>query len=186
MGSKLRISLVLTLLPTNMYKITLAVCLSVAAALPLEDTPDVAAAKEAFATVYKSVEAGDHINLRPVNNDVQAKQIPNMYLDDTADVTAAKEAFMAEFRSVEAGGLMAKQAPAPVAAMPEVAPVQVYSHLAHYPMVYNNMLYHHNIVPAQVQYTVPSVYHHAAPLHYAYAHPYVMPVAAEHKMVEEA
>ena len=38
----------------------------------------------------------------------------------------------------------------------------------------------------QVQYTVPSVYHHAAPLHYAYAHPYVMPVAAEHKMVEEA
>ena len=133
---------------------TLAVCLSVAAALPLEDTPDVAAAKEAFATVYKSVEAGDHINLRPVNNDVQAKQIPNMYLDDTADVTAAKEAFMAEFRSVEAGGLMAKQAPAPVAAMPkvaEVAPVQVYSHLAHYPMVYNNMLYHHNIVPAQVQ-----------------------------------
>merc|ERR1712073_117934 len=126
------------------YKITLAVCLSVAAALPLEDTPDVA---------------------------------------------AAKEAFMAEFRSVEAGGLMAKQAPAPVAAMPkvaEVAPVQVYSHLAHYPMVYNNMLYHHNIVPAQVQYTVPSVYHHAAPLHYAYAHPYVMPVAAEHKMVEEA
>merc|ERR1711963_53402 len=134
MGSKLRISLVLTLLPTNMYKITLAVCLSVAAALPLEDTPDVAAAKEAFATVYKSVEAGDHINLRPVNNDVQAKQ-----------------------------------APAPVAAMPkvaEVAPVQVYSHLAHYPMVYNN------IVPAQVQYTVPSVYHHATPLHYAYAHPY--------------
>ena len=37
-----------------------------------------------------------------------------------------------------------------------------------------------------MQYTVPSVYHHAAPLHYAYAHPYVMPVAAEHKMVEEA
>merc|ERR1711884_212553 len=103
MGSKLRISLVLTLLPTNMYKITLAVCLSVAAALPLEDTPDVAAAKEAFATVYKSVEAGDHINLRPVNNDVQAKQIPNMYLDDTADVTAA------------------------MPQVAEVAPVQVYS-----------------------------------------------------------
>ena len=43
----------------------------------------------------------------------------------------------------------------------------------------------------QVQYTVPSVYHHAAPLHYAYAHPYMgvsgmMTVAAEHKMVEEA
>merc|ERR1711884_342112 len=174
MGSKLRISLVLTLLPTNMYKITLAVCLSVAAALPLEDTPDVAAAKEAFATVYKSVEAGDHINLRPVNNDVQAKQIPNMYLDDTADVTAAKEAFVAAMPKVA-----------------EVAPVQVYSHQAHYPMVYNNMLYHHNIVPAQVQYTVPSMCHHAAPLHYAYAHPYMgvsgmMTVAAEHKMVEEA
>ena len=42
-----------------------------------------------------------------------------------------------------------------------------------------------------MQYTVPSVYHHAAPLHYAYAHPYMgvsgmMTVAAEHKMVEEA
>ena len=83
--------------------------LSVAAALPLEDTAEVKAAKEAFHTVYKSVEAGDHINLRPVNNDLQAPQIPNMYLDDTMEVAEAKEQFMAEFRNVEAGGLAAKQ-----------------------------------------------------------------------------
>ena len=48
------------------------------------------------------------------------------------------------------------------------------------------MIISQKIFAHQVQYTVPSVYHHAAPLHYAYAHPYVMPVAAEHKMVEEA
>merc|ERR1712098_974396 len=57
-------------------------------------------------------------NLMPVNNDVQAPQISNMYLDDTADVAEAKEAFHAEFKNVEAGGLMAKQAPAPVPRLP--------------------------------------------------------------------
>ena len=83
--------------------------MSVAAALPVEDTAEVQAAKDAFHTVYKSVEAGEHINLRPVNNDVQAPQIPNMYMDDTMEVAQAKETFMAEFRNVEAGGLAAKQ-----------------------------------------------------------------------------
>merc|ERR1711936_747860 len=83
MGSKLREFLWYSSLVTIMYKTIFAVLFSVAAALPLEDTVEVAAAKEAFATVYKSVEAGEHINLMPVNNDVQATQIPNMYLDDT-------------------------------------------------------------------------------------------------------
>merc|ERR1719300_2088939 len=86
-----------------MYKIAFAL-FSVAAALPLEDTVEVKEAKEAFHTVYKSVEAGEHVNLMPVNNDVQAPQISNMYLDDTADVAEAKEAFHAEFKNVEADG----------------------------------------------------------------------------------
>ena len=91
-----------------MLKVLVTV-LSVAAALPVEDTAEVQAAKDAFHSVYKSVEAGEHINLRPVNNDVQAPQISNMYMDDTMEVAQAKEQFMAEFRNVEAGGLAAKQ-----------------------------------------------------------------------------
>merc|ERR1711978_492598 len=122
MGSKLREFLWYSSLVTIMYKTIFAVIFSVAAALPLEDTAEVKAAKEAFATVYKTVEAGEHINMMPVNNDVQAPQIANAYLDDTMDVAEAKEAFMAAFRNVEAGGLEAMQAPAPKVAEPvEVA-----------------------------------------------------------------
>merc|ERR1711983_224733 len=132
---------------TTMYKIAFTVCLSAAAALPLEDTAEVKAAKDAFATVYKTVEAGEHINLMPVNNDVQAPQIANAYLDDTMDVAEAKEAFMAAFRNVEAGGLEAMQAPAPKVAEPSVvesapmAPVAVYSALPYHHMAYNNFAY---------------------------------------------
>merc|ERR1719158_79159 len=131
-------------LVTNMYKITFAVCLSAVAALPVEDTAEVKAAKEAFATVYKTVEAGEHINMMPVNNDVQAPQIANAYLDDTMDVAEAKEAFMAAFRNVEAGGLEAMQAPAPKVAepvevaAPAVAPVAVYNTLPYHHMAYNH------------------------------------------------
>ena len=166
------------------------------AALPVEDTAEVKAAKDAFATVYKTVEAGDHINLMPVNNDVQAPQIANAYLDDTMDVAEAKEAFMAAFRNVEAGGLEAMQAPAPKVAepvevaAPAVAPVAVYNTLPYHHMAYNNFAYNH-VVPAT--YTVPRVAvpatysrHPQAPATYAvpyynyptvYAHgfPYVMP-----------
>merc|ERR1712117_519763 len=135
-ASKLRFSLWYSI-PLTMYKIAFAV--------PIEDTPEVAAAKEAFATVYKTVEAGEHINMMPVNNDVQAPQIANMYLDDTLDVAEAKEKFLAEFRNVEAGGLMAKQAPAPVHEVKQVA-------------VYNNLPYHHmyyNHMPYNMVYTAP-------------------------------
>merc|ERR1711983_154717 len=132
---------------TTMYKIAFTVCLSAVAALPLEDTAEVKAAKDAFATVYKTVEAGDHINMMPVNNDVQAPQIANAYLDDTMDVAEAKEAFMAAFRNVEAGGLEAMQAPAPTDIVvaqeraPAVAPVAVYNALPYHPIVYNNFAY---------------------------------------------
>jgi len=170
-----------------MYKTIFAVLFSIAAALPLEDTAEVAAAKEAFATVYKSVEAGEHINLRPVNNDVQAAQIPNMYLDDTVDVAKAKDEFLTEFRSVEAGGLMAKQAPAPevqVVEVPEpvvhkVAPNMVYSVMPHYNMYYNHL-------PLTYKVAAPSVYTYPYALSYPYVMPVQQPVQAEEMMVEEA
>merc|ERR1719282_978666 len=75
------------------------------------------AANEAFTNVYKSVAAGEHINLRPVNSDVQAPQIANAYLADSMDVAEAKEAFMDTFRNVKAAPKVAET----------VAPVAVYS-----------------------------------------------------------
>ena len=148
--------------------------------------------------MYKSVEAGEHINLMPVNNDVQAAQIPNMYLDDTIDVAKAKDAFLAEFRNVEAGGLMAKQAPAPVVPeveMPEVknvvVPQMVYNTLPYHNMYYNHYMPVTYKVAAPSVYKatyVPTVYNNAYP--YAYTYPYVMPVQQpeqeEKMMVEEA
>ena len=160
------------------------------AALPLEDTAEVMAAKDAFATVYKTVEAGEHINLMPVNNDVQAPQIANAYLDDNMDVAEAKEAFMAAFRHVEAGGLEAMQAPAPMVAeppkvaAPAVAPVAVYNTLPYHHMAYNNFAYNHvvpatyNVVTPRVAvpatYAVPHTYGYY-PSVYAHGYPFVMP-----------
>merc|ERR1739844_538769 len=194
-------------LVTIMYKITFAVCLSAVAALPLEDTAEVKAAKEAFATEHKTGDVGDHINLRPVNNDVQAPQIANAYLDDTMEVAEAKEAFMAAFRNVEDGGLAAMQAPAPKAAEPvqisaPVAPVAVYSALPTHHTAYNNFAYNHLVpatyavnpkvaVPATyahvpATYAVPNTYAYGYPA-YAHGFPYVMPaVQAAEKVETEA
>merc|ERR1712179_622132 len=139
------------------------------------------------ATVYKTVEAGEHINLMPVNNDVQAPQIANAYLDDTMDVAKAKEAFMAAFRNVEAGGLEAMQAPAPKVAepvevaAPAVAPVAVYNTLPYHHMAYNNFAYNH-VVPAT--YAVPHTYGYGYPTVYAHGFPYVMPAVQAAEKVE--
>merc|ERR1711978_735911 len=124
---------------SNMYK--LIFCLSVAAALPVEDTVEVQQARSNFMAAFAAAESGDHAMLAPVNNDVQAPQIANAYIADTEDVAEAKEAFHLEFKNVEAGGLADKQAPAPVApaVMKVEAPV-VYSHLPYY------NVYHHNLV----------------------------------------
>merc|ERR1712013_222598 len=114
-----------------MNKLVLACVLAVATAAPLDDTPDVAAAKASFKAAFAAASAGDHAELAPVNNDMQAPQIANAYLDDAMEVAeakaahsaylddveevaAAKAAFDAEFKSAAAGGLAAKQAPAPV------------------------------------------------------------------------
>merc|ERR1711955_181043 len=112
----------------NMYKLLICSFLAMAAAAPIEDTPEVAEAKAAFKAAFDAAEAGEHAALRPdalhpVNNDVQAPQIASAYLDDTEDVAAAKAAFQAAFDDAAAGGLAAKQAPAPVHVIPAPAPV---------------------------------------------------------------
>merc|ERR1711899_143080 len=63
-----------------------ATLLAVASAIPLEDTEEVKAAKEAFAKAFADAEAGAHIALAP-------KQGPTMYLADTEEVAAAKAAY---------------------------------------------------------------------------------------------
>merc|ERR1719383_1571401 len=76
---------------------------SVAAVLgaPVEDTPDVAAAKAEFQTYFAMADAGELANLAPVNNDVQAEPVVATYIADTKDVAAAKEKFNAAFEDAE-------------------------------------------------------------------------------------
>merc|ERR1711892_1264120 len=56
----------------NMKSLILASFLAVATALPIEDTPDVAAAKAEFSAAFAAAEKGEHAALAPVNTDVQA------------------------------------------------------------------------------------------------------------------
>merc|ERR1712001_780442 len=83
-----------------------ATLLAVASAIPLEDTEEVKAAKEAFAKAFAAAEAGDHAKLAPV-------QGPAMYLDDTEEVAAAKAAY--------AGHITVQGDAAYLADLPEVA-----------------------------------------------------------------
>merc|ERR1712157_322893 len=87
--------------PVKMFKLIFVV--AVAAAAPLDDTPEVAAAKAEFQAAFDAAAAGEHAALAPVNNDIQAEE-----------VAAAKAAFKAAFDDAAAGGLSAKQEPAPV------------------------------------------------------------------------
>merc|ERR1711937_762930 len=104
--------------PYNMQLI-FAALLATAAALPLEDTADVAGAKAEFKAAFAAAEAGEHASLAPVNNDIQAAQIGASYLDDTEDVAAAQAAF----DDAAAGGLAAKQEPAPAHVIAAPAPL---------------------------------------------------------------
>merc|ERR1712033_87120 len=113
---------------SNMYKLLVCSFLAMAAAAPIEGTPEVAEAKATFKAAFDAAEAGEHAALRPdalhpVNNDVQAPQIASAYLDDVEDVAAAKAEFQAAFDDAAAGGLAAKQAPAPVHIIPAPAPL---------------------------------------------------------------
>merc|ERR1712107_744396 len=99
---------------SNMRLGLVLVPLSLVHCLPIEDTEEVAAARAEFAELFAAAEAGEHAALAPVNNDVQASQVPAEYLEDTEDVAAAKAAFNEAFEEAKSGGLAAKQAPAPV------------------------------------------------------------------------
>merc|ERR1712203_116507 len=72
----------------------------------IADTPEVAAAKEAFLAAFKDAEMGKHAEIAPVNNDLQIGQIANAYIDDTEDVVAAKAAHMTAVKEAEAAAAM--------------------------------------------------------------------------------
>merc|ERR1712154_578737 len=80
-------------LEANVVMFRLVFIVAVAAAAPLEDTTEVALAKAEFQAAFDAALAGEHAALAPVNNDVQAEQIPDEFLDDAADVAAAKPQF---------------------------------------------------------------------------------------------
>ena len=134
----------------------------IAAAAPLEDTDEVKAAKAEFQAAFDLAEAGGLADLAPVNNDVQAEQIPNAYLDDDEDVAAAKAAFLAAFEDVAAGGLAAKQAPAPVHVVPEPTAVAA-------PAVAPAVV---AAAPAFGYYPAPAAAYNYGYLNYPYAAPY--------------
>merc|ERR1711936_7946 len=164
---------------TNMmYK--LIFCLSVAAALPLEDTVEVQEARSNFLAAFAAAEAGDHQALAPVNNDLQAPQIAAAYLADTEDVMNAKEDFEAVFKNVEAGGLMDLQAPAPEAPVVKAEVLKVPVVYSHHIPYYN--LYHHNLVQPTTALTYnalhPLPFTGLHPVNYAATFPYTYPVLA--------
>merc|ERR1711881_733286 len=88
-----------------------ATLLAVATAIPLEDTAEVKAAKEAFMAAFAAAEAGEHAALAPV-------QGAAAYLADAADVADAKAAFKTTF-DLYANGEVAL----PVAPVHTVTPV---------------------------------------------------------------
>merc|ERR1711860_58863 len=98
-----------------LFQFVVALLASAAAALPIEDAPEVAAAKAEFNAAFEDAAAGG-LTAK------QAAQIATAYLADTEDVAAAKAAFTAAFDDAAAGGLAAKQEPAPVHEIPAPAP----------------------------------------------------------------
>merc|ERR1712212_399259 len=87
----------------TMMHMVFALLFASAAALPLEDTAEVAAAKEAFQAAFDDAAAGGL-------STKQAAQIEDAFLADAEDVAAARAAF----EDAAAGGLAAKQVAAPV------------------------------------------------------------------------
>merc|ERR1711892_138636 len=76
----------------NMNSLILAAFLAVATALPIEDTPEVAAAKAEFSAAFAAAEKGEHAALAPVNTDVQAPA-PVHVIPEPAALAAAPAAF---------------------------------------------------------------------------------------------
>merc|ERR1711962_1944783 len=166
---------------SNMYKLLICSFLAMAAAAPIEDTPEVVEAKATFKAAFDAAEAGEHAALRPdalhpVNNDVQAPQIASAYLDDVEEVAAAKAEFQAAFDDAAARGLAAKQAPAPVHTVPALPVNYAVSSYAAYPYLAHPYSYAYGAYPYAYNYgAYPYAHHHGA---YTYGMPYTYPVLA--------
>merc|ERR1711963_560708 len=108
-----------------------ATLVALASASPIEDTPEVAAAKAEFQAAFDAATAGEHAALAPA-------PVATAYLADAPDVAEAKAAFMKTFEDVEAGKVALPVAPvAPVVAAPQV----LYNGLYH-PHYYNGYAHH--------------------------------------------
>jgi hypothetical protein len=164
-----------------------AAVLATAAALPLEDTADVAAAKATFTAAFEDAAAGGLAAK-------QAAQIASTYIADDAAVAEAKAAFLAAFEDAEAGGLAAKQAPAPVHEIPVAAPLVAaapaplaypygISALNALPLGYNGLNYAAAVNPAVYGYAgLPAAYGYGLNAAYGYGLPYAgLPVVAAAK-----
>lgn len=101
--------------------------MAVAAAVPIEDTPEVAAAKEAFLAAFAQAEAGDHASLAPA-------PVASAYLADEPEVAEAKAAFMKTFDAYKNGEIPAPVAPAAPVIAAAPAPIVAYNA----PYYYNN------------------------------------------------
>merc|ERR1712106_196245 len=80
----------------NMYTLILASFLAVATALPIEVTPEVAAAKAEFSAAFAAADKGEHAALAPVNTDVQAPA-PVHVIPEPATLAAAPAAALLAF-----------------------------------------------------------------------------------------
>merc|ERR1712128_228921 len=138
--------------------------LAVAGAAPLEDTPEVAAAKADFQAAFDAAVAGEHAALAPVNNDIQAEQIAGAYLDDVEEVAAAKASFKAAFDDAAAGGLAAKQEAAPVHVIAAPEPLAVVAAAPLAPLVYTLPLgYPYGAFHGALPYGLPAFGLHGLP-----------------------
>ena len=81
-----------------------ATLVALASASPIEDTPEVAAAKAEFQAAFDAATAGEHAALAPA-------PVATAYLADNDDVAEAKAAFMKTFEAVEKGEVALPVAP---------------------------------------------------------------------------
>merc|ERR1712203_1177664 len=103
----------------------------------IADTPEVAAAKEAFHATFKAAEMGKHAEIAPVNNDLQAGQIANAYLDDTEDVAVAKAAHMTAIEEAAAAAAMEPASEVKMATPIVYQQPLMYYQIPHYMPIYN-------------------------------------------------
>merc|ERR1711981_1291841 len=149
-------------------KFLIGLCLvAVAAAVPIELTPEVAQATKEHLTAHAAALKGEHALLAPVQGpafylaDDAAVAAAKPYLADTAEVVAAKAQFQKYFDAAAAGTPLTPGVHLPaLKTVPVLPKIEV-------PAV---------VAPKVVQYTVPSAYYAGYhPYHYTYpyaAYPY--------------